>query len=54
MYEFGWARSPAVHLLVNLSSPLYVMTVAVIRSARSDVTSAGGDGTTGVENLQEC
>ena len=30
------------------------MTVAVIMSAGSDVTSAGGDGTTGVETLQEC
>ena len=29
------------------------MTVAVIRSAGSDVTSVGGGGTTGVETLQE-
>ena len=31
-----------------------MLTVAVIRSAGLDVTSAGGGGTTGVETLQEC
>ena len=30
-----------------------MLTVAVIRSARSDVTSSGGGGT-GVETFQEC
>ena len=34
--------------------PCKLLTVAVIRSAESDVTSVGGGGTNGVDTLQEC
>ena len=65
MYEFGslgWIIAGAKKgcqvlqciCQSTLTSPLSVMTVALIRSVGSDVTSVGGGGTTDVETLQEC